>query len=476
MTSPNTTWTEPGYPATVEFSLNTLERLRRRAVQGLMALPKRGLGLGGILLGQRDPATNVVQVEDFLEFACSHLAGPSFSLTPDERERAMKTIREKRVLAVVGWYFTRTQPPMAPRGTDLDLYESFCPSATQFMLMIRPGNTEPTKATLYFRDATGQVTQGIARDVAMWVASEDPALDASGYPGSGQGTPVAKAAAAAAAAAAKPFVTPDLPLGAHGFQPIRSYRLVSSKGATPGAPPEVVPQSLIPPEERVAPELPPLPEPLPEPEMLVPAKLPPPPPEKPALPDLPPAPEEAVIHENPVVVAKLVFKEKPPAPKKPAPAPVVEALAPGEPEPPVSDVPVMPERQRVKPAPVSPAPAPSRRKWLLIGSIAAAVISATALATSSLWLAPSLRVELSESGGHITAIWNGEMVRGEVHGKLEVTDSGQKYEVPLPPERLKAGVAGFDAKTGKISVVLKIGDQMATATWTAPENWAPPQR
>jgi len=108
------------------------------------------------------------------------------------------------------------------------------------------------------------------------------------------------------------------------------------------------------------------------------------------------------------------------------------------------------------------------------GAVVVAAFSLVAWATSSLWLGAPLRLELTEAGGHITAIWNTDGVARGVAGSLVVTDSGKVVTIPLSPEKAITGVAGDNVKSGKISATLHIGDQEAKAEWSAPDNWVPP--
>ena len=45
---------EPEVPEAVEYDSDEFERIRRRAVDGLLSLPRVGMGIGGLLLGTRD--------------------------------------------------------------------------------------------------------------------------------------------------------------------------------------------------------------------------------------------------------------------------------------------------------------------------------------------------------------------------------------------------------------------------------------
>ncbi len=409
MPPPSLTWTETGYPATIEFLADVLEALRRRSLQGLLALPNTGLGLGGVLLGSRKPGTGVVSIRDFIEFPSAHVGGPAFNLTPDEKSRAAGLLRETRALSVVGWYFSRTQPPSIPRAAELDLFDAFCPAAWQIMLVIRPGHTETTKASIFFRDGAGQVVQGSTHDVLEWVEPLDfafvPAEEAKAVVASPAATlapaavlvprkansgpqsltaPLqttvhltAPTAAVGAASSPKPAGTWE-PAEGTGFQSIRAYKLM----------------------DRAAPL------------------------------------SAGNTGEGATSTSTSTSTSAPNSPAK------------------------------------ANAATPSRRKWVLIASAGAVGLVAVGAGANYL-LSSTLKLELSEAGGHITAVWNTDSVTKGDSGSLTILDGGQTTTIPLSPATVMAGVSGFDPKSPKIQATLKIGDKVATANWGAPENWVP---
>ena len=399
MPPPSLTWTETGYPATIEFSAEVLEALRRRSLQGLLALPKTGLGLGGVLLGSRKPGAGIVSVQDFIEFPSAHVGGPSFNLTPDEKSRAASLLRETRALGVVGWYFSRTQPPIAPRAAELDMFDAFCPAPWQIMLVIRPGHTETTRALVFFRDGTGQVIQGSTHDVLEWVEPLDLAFVSPTAP--------------------KPVIASPTPTPV----PTPALRKVN-----PG------PQTLMAPLQTTVP--------LTAPTAAV-----------GAVPAARPSGDEESADANgfqSIRSYKLMDR-------------AVQSSAENTGEGATS-------------SPNSPARAdsanPSRRKWMVMGG-AGAVGLAVVAAGANFLLSPTLKLELSESGGHITAVWNTDGVSKGDSGSLMILDGGQTTTIPLNSAKVIAGVAGFEPKSGKLQVTLRIGEKIARANWDAPENWVP---
>ncbi len=650
MKTASISWTDTGYPAAIEFSPDALERLRQHTLAGLRSVPK--LGVGGLLLGIRDTGTSVLRVEGLVEVPCAHDGGPSFSLTAEELTHALGLVRAPRGLSVLGWYVSRTQPPLAPRATDLNLYATLCPASWQIMVMIRPGAAETTKGVVIFRDPSGEIVSGAVRDIPeQGDASGLAAVPPMPGPDTQAAYRQAERADASAGRAASGATSEkrNQPEGAHGFEPVRSYQLMPEKQAVSGPAGEVkstapsagaprvvgksvfqrnpfavasTPKPVVSPADTRGGQGQAVSRPAGEANS------------KGSAPDAPGVARKSVFQQNPfapppgtrgaegpddfeaVPANKPIRTDKPvsgPAGdvKSPAPAPdtpgvgrksvfqqnpfappagtrgaegsdyfePVRANKPIRTDKPVSgaageaasvlpapDAPgmvgqadtrgvegshgfeavraneLMPSKQAVPrpageaasaipapgglvvppvdtnqsrgphgfeafrfhklirgnqpatapdgdgersasrpgarvvasgPASESRAPAAPRRRRLVTGAVVAA-FSLVAWATSSLWLGAPLRLELTEAGGHITAIWNTDGVARGVAGFFVVTDSGKIVTIPLSPEKAITGVAGYNLKSGKISATLHIGDQEAKAEWRAPDNWAPP--
>ena len=94
--------TDPQSPFRIEYSRPVMERIRGQACDGLLALPRIGMGVGGLLLGVRQDG--LVQLLDSIEIHCSHASGPGFLLTADEKERARELIAGAGVPGVIGLY------------------------------------------------------------------------------------------------------------------------------------------------------------------------------------------------------------------------------------------------------------------------------------------------------------------------------------------------------------------------------------
>ena len=101
-------WQDAELPFTVEYASPAFERIRQRAAEGLIALPRVGMGVGGLLLGERTPAG--IRIAGTVELPCSHTLGPTFQLTSDEIRQSLELVKSAGAQRpVVGIYRTRTR-------------------------------------------------------------------------------------------------------------------------------------------------------------------------------------------------------------------------------------------------------------------------------------------------------------------------------------------------------------------------------
>ena len=154
------TWKDPACPIKIEYDPAVIESIRRLAVDGLLSLPRVGLGVGGYLLGQRRVGS--VVIADFVPIACSHASGPSFMPTPGEIAEGRVLAEEKAgpSLEILGYYCSHPRVPVRITEKDLFLYWALCPGAGQFALLIRPSTTDVSRAGLFYRKSNGDLAGG----------------------------------------------------------------------------------------------------------------------------------------------------------------------------------------------------------------------------------------------------------------------------------------------------------------------------
>jgi hypothetical protein len=146
---------EPEIALDEAASRRALDAIRRDALDGLLALPRVGMGVGGLLAGTR--RENHLQILERIEIPCLHALGPGFVLTGEELETARELAAKAEPLEVIGIYISKTRGALEPGPADLETLAALCPNKDQILLMIRPSTIEPVRATLFVREADGGV-------------------------------------------------------------------------------------------------------------------------------------------------------------------------------------------------------------------------------------------------------------------------------------------------------------------------------
>jgi len=188
---------EPESPLRVEYSRAAMEEIRGRARDGLMAAPRVGVGVGGLLLGVREGGRT--RIVDSLEIPCCHSGGPSFKLTSEEMQQAREMMAEASDItattrvAVVGWYCSKTRGDAVLNEFDRQFHDELFPDAWQIALVLRPSAAEPMRAVFYFRDEAGAVNRGVESEVDQWASpAESDASVAAGKNGEAGSAEVAR--------------------------------------------------------------------------------------------------------------------------------------------------------------------------------------------------------------------------------------------------------------------------------------------
>src|SRR3569833_738758 len=102
-------WHDRTLPDSISCAPGLLTSQDILAMDGLLAMPRGGLGVGGLLLGRREEGK--IEVLRSVEIPCSHALGPSFMLTAAEI-KALVPLPEsddENPAEVVGWYCSKTQ-------------------------------------------------------------------------------------------------------------------------------------------------------------------------------------------------------------------------------------------------------------------------------------------------------------------------------------------------------------------------------
>lgn len=143
------------FTPTVCWSPAAANELRRLAIAGLLALPRRGIETGGLLLGSvtgRPP--HHVSIEDVCEIVTEHRSGPGFMLSLFDHERLRDLLARLRAggdLCVVGYYRTHTAPGRLAEldQADRELIDMYFSDPSHVFLAVRPWSPTRCAARLY---------------------------------------------------------------------------------------------------------------------------------------------------------------------------------------------------------------------------------------------------------------------------------------------------------------------------------------
>jgi TonB family protein len=168
-------WSAPDQPVSVSISLNLVDVLSLEMIEAFKAIPRRGLEIGGLLLGHVDTSGGkpVVVIEDRELLPSEHLHGPSFRLSSLDRDQltsiALKWgVESNAGFHVVGLFRGDTRPEHKFDEQDVTLAKQLALEGQGVFLMIAPAVGH-----------LGQATIGILKDGDLVPADSFPFRSAS---------------------------------------------------------------------------------------------------------------------------------------------------------------------------------------------------------------------------------------------------------------------------------------------------------
>lgn len=151
------TWTLSRNPVTLD--LYTLRRIGEEVDRGYQAMPYGGMEVGGLLLGSLGPG---LTISGFEPIACEYATGPSFQLSPEDKQTLAKRIAYYASRAgeggqrVVGWYHSHTRSGLALSPDDIALHNEFFPETWQVALLLRKYANAPPQGAFFFEQPAAQ--------------------------------------------------------------------------------------------------------------------------------------------------------------------------------------------------------------------------------------------------------------------------------------------------------------------------------
>ncbi len=242
-------WEDPQCAFRIEWEAHKLDQVRIAVVDALYAVPRGGIEIGGVLLGQFNG--KLLSIEDWAPMECEHLTGPSFVLSAKDHA-ALKSQIEMLGTKVVGWFHSHTRSEIHFSPLDLLLHHEFFPGQSQVAMVLRPANMQPVLANYFFPGPDGSMLRGASDFTLETTRGESKARSRSG------------AVIAAAMPKPAPAVLPKPVLpSAVRATPANPQPFVPGPGVLAAAAPREKPKPVEPP--KASPVAPPVPMNFPEP-------------------------------------------------------------------------------------------------------------------------------------------------------------------------------------------------------------------
>ena len=392
--TPLTQWTTPECPFAIEYSPRAFDDIRLAVVDAFCSLPRGGVEIGGILLGQWEPG--LLRITGYAALDCEHANGPGFTLSARDEAQLRDLIAQGPAeypgTVPVGWYHSHTRSDIFLSDVDLAIHERFFPESWQVAVVFRPRMMQPVRAGFFFREASGRIQCSASYQEV--VVEAQPML----------AVPVGGAA-------------PEMPLPEGGPRTIRMER-----NPAIGVPAEVVPP------------------------------LPAAPPAPPVTLALPVAPEPPVVAPAPLLAAE----EPAPPVAQEMPQPDPPAVVP--PPPAFLAVERAAEWRWLNPllgfcalAAFAGAGYVTHEAWLpkVLGSVRPA--------TAVRGAAPSLRLNAIDHEGQLQIHWDRNLpaVRSALAARLEISDGGPLPQaIALDQAHLQNGFFSYGRQSARVDVKL----------------------
>lgn len=154
-------WEVPDKPISIELHRNLMERLDREVMESFNSLPKRGVEVGGLLLGKAHSNDRLtINIEGYEAVPCEHRRGPSYLLSDSDRARLEKTIaawrsNPNKQVSVIGCYRSQTRDDFTLDEEDISLFKAHFSDPASVFLLIKPVRSGDNSARLYFWEHGG---------------------------------------------------------------------------------------------------------------------------------------------------------------------------------------------------------------------------------------------------------------------------------------------------------------------------------
>ena len=151
-------WEVADKPVAVELELSVVDALGAEILRAVGAVPRRGIEVGGILLGsieRGEPA--LVHVRDFEAVPIEYMHGPSYVPSDHDLGNFAEAVRRVRSspdgpLEAVGYYRSHTRDGLSLAPEDVKLFSELFADPNAVILIVHPSVLHASTAGFFFRD------------------------------------------------------------------------------------------------------------------------------------------------------------------------------------------------------------------------------------------------------------------------------------------------------------------------------------
>ncbi len=143
-------------PAAVHVRLSLVHQLGFEMLEALRSIPKRGLEIGGILLGRvelREDGRQTIFVEAYETVECEHEYGPSYEFSPHDRLLFEQVVSRRRNQPpgepqAVGFFRSRTGSEPEFNAQDIEIARDLFSRQPSLCLLVQPFIDQPGEARI----------------------------------------------------------------------------------------------------------------------------------------------------------------------------------------------------------------------------------------------------------------------------------------------------------------------------------------
>ncbi|HWD00042.1 MAG TPA: energy transducer TonB [Candidatus Sulfopaludibacter sp.] len=154
MQSPTYVWNDPERPVSIHLSIGMVRALSLQALEGLKSVPRRGLEIGGLLLGHTLflNGRHIISIENYEAVESEHRSGPSYLLSDMDRQHFADAIANSP--KVVGMFRTQTRDKsLELQPDDTDIFAQYFTGPDALFLLIHPAQMR----SAFFRAEAGRL-------------------------------------------------------------------------------------------------------------------------------------------------------------------------------------------------------------------------------------------------------------------------------------------------------------------------------